>query len=145
MEQIAIHKNGWFAWQMIPGYTGARLVPYCSPIYVTNITPLKTGKGLINLEFSNVLYAQGVQDFSLDLRVFKRAKDYLVGELVYSPNEDSGRTAIISHIEFQWVQRFCPELWYHRPPSSTVHGSSSISAYLSEVFFHERKIYGNSE
>lgn len=138
MEQFSIHKNGWFAWQMIPGYSGERSVPYCSPIYVTNITPLKTGKSLIKLEFLNALYAQGVQDFCLDIRVMKRAKDYLVGDLVYSPGEDSGRVAVISYIEFQWVERFCPELWYHRPPASTSSGASSISMYLNEVFFREQ-------
>ena len=138
MEQFSIHKNAWFAWQMVPGYIGERSVPYCSPIYVTGITPLKSGKGLITLEFLNALYAQGVQDFCLDIKVLKRAKDYLVGELVYSSDEDSGRVAVISHIEFSWVERFCPELWYHRPPSSTSHGASSISMYLNEVFFREQ-------
>lgn len=137
MERFSIHKNGWFAWQMLPGYTGERSVPYCSPIFTTDITPLRTGMGVINLKFINVLYAQGVQDFNLDIKVIKRAKDYLIGELIYCPDEDSGRAAIISHIELQWIERFCPELWYHRPPSSTSNGSSSVSAYLNEIFFRE--------
>lgn len=138
MEQFLLHKNRWFAWQMIPGYLGERSVPYCSPIYITEVTPLKTGRGLIKVEFLNALYAQGVQDFCIDLKVLKRAKDYLVGELVYSPGEDSGRVAIISHIEFQWVERFCPELWRLDPPNSTSHGADSISAYLNEVFFRKQ-------
>ena len=110
-------------------------MPYCSPIYVTDFKPLKTGKNLLRLEFLNVLYAQGVQDFVLDIKVLKRAKDYLVGELIDAPDENPERVAIISRIEFAWVERFCPELWYHRPPSSTSAGSNSISYYLDEVFF----------
>ncbi|SOB75579.1 hypothetical protein SAMN04488490_1190 [Marinobacter sp. LV10R510-11A] len=138
MEQFSIVKNCWVAWQMIPGYACERSVPYCSPIFVTGVTPLKTGKGHIKLEFLNALYAQGVQDFYLNIKVLKRAKDYLVGEIIYSPGEDSGRVAVISHIEFQWLERFCPELWFHRPPSTTSHGTNSISVYLNEVFFREQ-------
>lgn len=135
MERFSIVKNCWVAWQMIPGYFGERSVPYCSPIFVTGITPLKSGKGQIRLEFLNALYAQGVQNFCLDIKVLKRAKDYLVGEIIHSPGENSGRVAVISHIEFQWLQRFCPELWFHRPPSTTPHGDSSVSLYLDAVFF----------
>lgn len=142
MEQFTIHENHWAAWQMIPGYVGERCVPYCSPIYVTSVKPLKQGKGILKLAFLNVLYAQGVQDFESDVRVIKRAKDFVVGELIYAPGEDSGRVAVISHVEFSWIERFCPELWYHRPPSSTAHGRSSISAYLHEVFFGNKERQG---
>ena len=71
----------------------------------------------------------------IELKVLKRAKDFFVGELVYNLGEDSGRVAIISHIEFSWVERFCPDLWYHRPPSSTSQGTGSITSYLDEIFF----------
>ena len=142
MTQFSIQDKRWVAWQMIPGYMGERSVPYCSPIYVTAVKPLKTGKSILNLAFLNVLYAQGVQDFCLDIKVLKRAKDFLVGELIYAPGEDSGRVAIISHIEFSWVERFCPGLWYNRPPSSTSHGTDSISAYLDEIFFGDHPRQG---
>ena len=143
MTQFTLQEDRWVAWQMVPGYMGERSVPYCSPIYVTAVKPLKTGKSILELEFLNVLYAQGVQDFRLDIRVLKRAKDFLVGELIYAPGEDSGRVAIISHIEFSWVERFCPELWYYRPPSSTSHGTDSISAYLHEIFFGDQARRGS--
>jgi hypothetical protein len=66
--------------------------------------------------------------------------DYLIAELLYG-TEGPDRAAIIGHIEFGWVERFCPELWYHRPPSS-VGGAigGSVSLYLSEVFGLGKKI-----
>ena len=134
MEPLKLIENRWYAWQMIPGYFGERSVPYCSPIYVTRLMPLKTGKGTMEIHFANALYAQGVQDFQLTLKILKRAKDYLVADLVYASDEASDRCAVISHIEFEWVKRFCPDLWFHRPPSSCSH-ASSISHYLDEVFF----------
>ena len=65
----------------------------------------------------------------MNMTVLKRAKDYLIAEI--DPND---RSAVISHIEFEWVKRFCPELWYNKPPSS-VTSTGSISLYLDEVFF----------
>ena len=144
MNRFVLERGRWVAWQMVPGYVGERSVPYCSPIYVTAVNPAKTGKGILKLDFLNVLYTQGVQDFSLDIRVLKRAKDFLVGELDYAPGDDAGRVAIVSHIEFAWVERFCPELWYHRPPSSTSQGAISISAYLDEIFFGPKSEVGSS-
>lgn len=136
MNQFKITKDHWFAWQMIPGYVGERSVPYCSPIYLTGMKALKTGKGLINIDFINVFYAEGVQNFSLKMKVLKRAKDYLVGEIIYDDKENSGRCAVISHIEFEWIKRFCPQLWYYRHPSSCSSiAANSITEYLNEVFF----------
>jgi hypothetical protein len=136
MEQFKIIEKRWFAWQMIPGYIGERSVPYCSPIFVENVKPLNSGKGIINIQFIIVFYAEGTQSFSLNIKVLKRAENYLIGDLKYSLNEDSGKCAVISHIEFEWVKRFCPELWYNRPPSSCSNiASGSISKYLDEVFF----------
>jgi hypothetical protein len=132
MSKFSIQADQWFTWQMVPGYLGGQSVPFFSPIYVTDVHPLKTGKNILRLKFLNVLYAPGVQDFNIDLKLLKRDKDYLIGELT---GEDSGRVAIISHIGFAWVERFCPELWYQRPPSSTKYGKDSIRGYLDDIFF----------
>ena len=133
-NKLKLVPQSWYAWQMIPGYIGQRNVPYCSPIFVKGVAPKKTGKGILNLDFVNVFYAEGVQNFSVDLKVLKHSKDYMVAELLYGL-EVPDRAAIISHIEFAWIERFCPELWYHRPPSSIGGAASgSVSLYLSEVF-----------
>lgn len=98
------------------------------------MVPKKTGKGILALDFVNVFYAEGAQDFSIDLKVIKHSADYLIADLLYG-HEGPDRAAIISHIEFAWIERFCPELWYHRPPSSIGGASAgSASMYLSEVF-----------
>lgn len=134
ITKFKLVPQSWYAWQMIPGYIGQRNVPYCSPIFVKRVAPKKTGKGILTLDFVNVFYIDGVQGFSVDLKVLKHSKDYLVADLLYGL-EGPDRAAIISHIEFAWIERFCPELWYHRPPSSIGGAASgSVSLYLSEVF-----------
>lgn len=99
----------------------------------------KTGKGILRLDFVNVFYAEGVQEFSLDLKVIKRSEHYMIADLMYGP-KGADRTAIISVIEYEWIKRFCPELWYFRPPSSLGppydHG---VHLYLCEVFGFGKK------
>ncbi len=84
----------WYAWQMVPGYVGQRNVPYCSPIFVERVIPKKTGKGILTLDFVNVLYAEGVQDFSVDLKILKHSTDYLIADLQYG-TEEPDRAAVI--------------------------------------------------
>jgi hypothetical protein len=133
-KKLILQDSHWYAWQMIPGYAGERNVPYFSPIYVQSVKPKKTGHKILNLRFINVFYAEGVQDFNFDMKIIKHSADYLVAEILYGRNGPD-RTAIISHIEFQWIEQCCPGLWYHRPPSSVGGAStSSVSIYLSEVF-----------
>lgn len=131
---FSLKPKHWFAWQMIPGYTGTRCVPYCSPIWVHSVVPKKTGQGILELEFWNVGYAEGVQTFTLELKILHRSADYLVSKLLYS-GTDVDRCAVISHIEFGWLEKFCPWIWQYHPP--TAYGplaESSISHYLDAVF-----------
>jgi hypothetical protein len=133
-NKLKINPRSWYAWQMIPGYIGERNVPYSSPIFVERVVPKKTEKGTLTLDFVNVLYAEGVQGFTLDLKVLKHSSDYLIADLLYGP-EGPDRAVIISHIEFAWIERFCPGLWNQRPPFSIGGAATgSVSIYLSEVF-----------
>ncbi len=136
MEQFIIHPNDWYAWQMLPGYGTEGCVPYCSPIRMHSVQPLKTGRGVVQLSFLNALYAEGVQSFTVDLRVFKRAKNYLVGEILCGSGGTHDRCAVISDIEFEWIRRFCPGMWQRSPPSSCDGDAChSVSAYLDELLF----------
>lgn len=124
----------WYGWQMLPGY-GGRCHPYFTPIYVKAVEPLKKGSGHLRLEFFNAMYAQGVQDFTLNLKILKRCEDYLVADLDYGDGQEMDRTAIVSHIDFEWIKRHCPEIWWNRPHSSFAGAASgSVSLYLSELF-----------
>jgi len=81
--KLQLTRRHWYSWQMLPGYFGEPRVPYFSPIWVKEVTPRKTGKGILTLGFINTLYAEGVQDFTLDLRILKHEGGYLVSEILY--------------------------------------------------------------
>ena len=70
-NKLKLSENIWYAWEMIPGYVGKYNVPYRSPIYIEKIRPLRLGQNILQLDFINVLYARGVQDFSTKLRILK--------------------------------------------------------------------------
>ena len=95
--KLQLTRRHWYSWQMLPGYFGEPRVPYFSPIWVKEVTPRKTGKGILALGFINTLYAEGVQDFSLDLRILKHEAGYLVSEILYGNEGPSDRTAIVGH------------------------------------------------
>lgn len=106
-------------------------VPYFSPIYVELVTPRKTGRRILHIRFINAFYAQNVQDFELDLEIIKHTPGYLVANLVGS--ED--RCAVISQIEFGWIEQFCPSLWSEHPPHSLGSAAAgSASMYMHAVF-----------
>jgi hypothetical protein len=126
-DNFKIVAPRWFGWQMNPGYVGERCVPYFSPIHVTRVAPLKTGKGILEIDFWNVGYAEGVQNFEgIRLKVLLRAENYLIGHL--QGYESEVRSAIISHIEFAWLNHFCPHILKTHPPSG------SVSLYLDRIF-----------
>lgn len=102
------------------------MTPYCSPIYITSVRPLKSGMNLLRVEFWNLLYAEGVQDFKLDFKVLKRADNYMLVDLPY----DKERSAIVGHIELSWLERFCPEFVRAHPFGNL----GSVSLYLDRIF-----------
>ena len=104
-------------------------------LYMQFVKPLNSGNGNLKIKFVNAMYAEGVQSFDVDLRILGRYENYLIGEIDHHGTSITGRVAIISHIEFDWIRQCCPEIWWSRPPASynaAIQGS--ISLYLDEVF-----------
>ena len=131
MVRFTLERGNWYAWHMFPGYAG---VPYFSPIYLFDFIPLKTGARRINLHFFNSFYADGVQDFDLDLEVLLRAKDHLTTNIIPDPVEIPKQTAIISHVSYEWIEEFFPEMTRDYPIERHDPRRESVSRYLSSVF-----------
>ena len=132
-SRLKLVLDHWYGWQMIPGYGQGRYLPYFSPIFITAVTAKKTGKRILEIGFFNAFYPEGVQDFKLNIRILKHSADWLLADLV--DYGDTGRAAVINHIEFDWIQKLCPQLWWHRPPTSCSElAQGSVSIYLNEVY-----------
>ncbi len=127
---IVIRAGLWYTWEMLPGYAGG-FDPYYSPIFVSCVEPLKTGKGLLRLGFYNAAYASGVRDFSVPLRVLKRTPTYMIAEIV----DQTDRCAVISIMSFDWLARQFPE-WLAAHPREQMEEPfrSSPHKYLGRLF-----------
>ena len=135
---MQLKAPNWYAWQMLPGYDGSDGVPWFSPIHVRDVTPLKTGQGLLEVSFLHVFYAEGVQDFTVRLKVLHRAERFMAGRIEGSG--DGRRLAVISEIEFGWLEKFCPALLraFPRDAEGNCWGSRA-AAYLDSVYLHRPK------
>lgn len=134
-ERLRLSPGRWYGWLMLPGYSERGGAPYRSPIHVTAVTPRKTGKGILGLTFRNVLYAQGVQDFDVDLRILTHHRDYLVGTLLYGEQGPHDRTAVISRISLEWIRQMCPGVNAKSRLEATVGSTSeNVTAYLNDLF-----------
>lgn len=135
VEKLVLEPHRWYGWQMLPGYSGDVPVPYFSPIRIHAVTPLRTGASIVRVSFWNAFYAQGVQDFSLDLRLLLREANYLVARIRYESGTPSDRSAVISRIGVDWLARFAPECLEGRSLQDVASaGVGSIDRYLDGVF-----------
>lgn len=132
---FTLKPNRWYGWQMIPGYVGERCVPFCCPCHVRSVTPQKSGKGLLTLEVWITGYAEGVNMGEVELKVIHRGDTYLIAQILYPPKAEINRCVVISEIEFEWVRRFCPELWQEMAvPVHLLFAPGSAQSYLQEFY-----------
>ena len=105
--------RGWWCWLEIPvaspGF-GA------SPVFVEQVAPLKSGKGLLRLTFVQAIHPVAARKREVIIKVLSRTDDHLVGTV---KNDDGTiRTAILAAPEYGWLETYCPLLTKRRPPSS---------------------------
>lgn len=129
--RLHLVEGRWYGWQMLPGYT-AGYDPYFSPIRVLRAEALKTGRGILRLAFWNALYAEGVQDFQVDLHVHTRHTAYLMADLRDPGGNVVDRSAVISTMSISWLQQFCPPL-VHDPQVHTA-ADDEAQRYLDGLF-----------
>ena len=137
-DGLRIEAHCWYAWQMLPGYMEECSQPYYSPIYVTRVVPRKTGQSILSLEFFNVLYLDGAQDFNLNMQLLRRYRRYLVADLLEA-DEALQRVAVISQIEFGWLNQHCRHIVEQYPPAMFDRAArKNASAYLDAAFPYVR-------
>ena len=117
---------------MLPGYGDGE--PYFSPIFVRSATPVPGDPNLQEMEFHNLLYAAGVQDFRKILRPVLWADTYLLTQLIEPEASGEVRAAVISTITFDWLQRCCPEVMDLVPRSKPDGIDLTVQASLTAAY-----------
>lgn len=135
MTKLKLKPFAWAGWLELP----ARAAGWAaSPIYITAVNPLKSGRGRLLVEFVQPLRPGGGLSRSIVLRVGQHREDYLIGEF---DDEGVRRAVIISEISFAWLQSYCAEHWRRRPVATAtwviddvVLDEPSIGEHLARVF-----------
>lgn len=126
MAGLQLERGKWYAWQMLPGYSGG--LPYFSPIRVDRVTPKKAGNRSLSLSFVNAMYASGVQHVEMGWHILKHAETYLIAEI--DDESEDVRSVVISPITLEWVQRFIPSL---RLPPPDEWPETNLYAFLDRT------------
>jgi hypothetical protein len=92
--RMTLEQGSWYGWTMFPGYFNT---PYHSPIKVSRIEPLRTGRGLFTLHFYNMGYAEGVRNMAYELRTLRREQHHILAAV-----ENSDRSVAIVPLNRQW-------------------------------------------
>jgi hypothetical protein len=111
MAPIILAPGVWWGWHEVPARDpgwGA------SPILVTEVQPLKTGRSALRVGFIHALRPVAAVRRSVVMRVGYRGADHLAGTI----RDDDGtiRSVIVAAADFDWLSSFCPAFWRCRPP-----------------------------
>jgi len=103
---FSLAEGGWYGVSMFPGYADA---PYHSPIRVNRIEQLDPHR--FELDFLNLAYAAGVQQFSLEFEIVKTAPGFLASE----PKGQLDRLYIFAKLTSSWMKAHFPHRRTYRP------------------------------
>lgn len=99
--RFTLIAGDWYGLTMFPGYFDS---PYHSPIRIDSIDAL--GGREFDLQFLNLGYAAGVQNFRKRLKTLRRAQTHLVAE----ETEVQDRTYVVVCLNAQWLKSHYPHL-----------------------------------
>lgn len=106
--KLTLEPRQWYGWLEAPpeeaGWTA-------SPIFVTTVTPLKTGSGRLQIEFLQPMHARvGVQRSAV-LQIHQHSSRHLSGAA-----DHDHLTWIICSADFDWFRSYCQGFYERRPP-----------------------------
>lgn len=133
-DRLFLAPNTWFGWQVIREGQPEDPPWQCTPIYVTDVRPLKTGKGILRVSFIAALARRASKQLKIDLRVGIHTSDCIIAE--FSDGETSRCVAVIRAISLPWIQQYCAELWSRRPPEriDSMGDVTDVDVYLTIAF-----------
>lgn len=80
-----------------------------TPVLLTDVSPLKTGKGLLRLSLAPLLFPTGPKEIVADFRVVHHRASHLIA--VASDFAGKETTCIFEDIDFQWLETNVPSIF----------------------------------
>jgi len=109
-QRFTIEERRWYGVRFIGDeYFDLRGYQY-SPIRVDGIRPLKTGKGIFELNFYHANYPSGVNDNLYRLKTLERGETYILAK---STEHTPAKILHIQSITWEWINDHFPEFFRH--------------------------------
>lgn len=128
MNRDTIRAERWYAMDYFHATSGdsRELFEHFSPIYLFDVHPLKTGRGILQIDFYHAMYPEGVRHKVYDLKVFKRTSFMLMAERV--DISDSEPPILLLHeITKKWLISRFPDRWME------IERSKDLQDFLTEM------------
>jgi hypothetical protein len=109
---LQLVPNAWYAMEVF-GASGAPTNPHLSPIFLKAVEPLKTGRGLLKVEFFHANYPEGVQNKEYVLRVLHRALSHFVAVKM---EDEQQPLVVIFPMESDWIKTHFPNFDSSKKP-----------------------------
>lgn len=138
---LKLSAGQWLGWQEFPARRGEGAIWDCTPVLMTAVQPLKTGKGVLRIGFAAALHPMRSDRRTVDLRVTIHGVDHLAGTFIGGDGQH--RTGILELIDLAWIENRCGRFWSRFPVRSgimpwpyqaAVGPDPSASQYLEQVF-----------
>jgi hypothetical protein len=111
MSPFVLQPRTWYAME----YVFPSAQRHYSPIWAREITLLKTGSGMLRLQFFHANYPEGVQDKVYDLQIAHRFDTHLVA--LHREDGISLATVILEPITKLWFTQHLPNTRLADSPS----------------------------
>lgn len=136
-----LEPRSWSGLTEVPAYG-----PYfvSTPVYVTAVQPLKTGKGLLRVDFAQPLIPGGGLRRTIIGKVVQKTREHIT--LIYEDEDEIElHTAIFSSPSFDWLDTFCPALMERRPKSGPAFYVDGEALGLPTEQEHFERVFGRNE
>lgn len=134
-QKFIMSPRHWYSWQILSREAHVAPPWRCTPVYISDIQPLKTGKGILRIEFIAALHPGAAQRKKIDVRVLVHLPGALIG--TWRENDGSEQICLFGVVDFAWLEQHCTMFWTRFPPSSVGHywqEKPDAAAYLDCAF-----------
>lgn len=114
-NKLTLSPRRWYTWQTI-GTEGAQAAPFdATPLFAIDITPLKTGKGILELDAIKAVQPLRPVRERFQLHVCHHTPDAIIARC--TSRAGASTLAAITTIDLNWIRQHCARLLDRYPPT----------------------------
>lgn len=141
--KMKIARGQWLGWQELPSRAGEPAVWDCTPALIVDVTPLKSGKGILRISFVAALNPVGPSRRTIDLRVTIHDSRYLVA--TFLDESAVPRTGILTSLDLAWIENRCGKFWTRFPADMPGAWPQSIMVPFEDTQSYLECVFGRTE